>query len=128
MVGGIGSLSGPVAGTFIVYGLSQVLAVLQQYQMVIFGLALAGFALAHVRLEQALADKSWTAAPGEQTGAYQDLPPAVILYIEDNASNLRLVERMLANGETEMLGIEGYPPERSMYESVLRERHNGPTL
>ena len=40
MVGGIGSLSGPVAGTFIVYGLSQVLAVLQQYQMVIFGLAL----------------------------------------------------------------------------------------
>ena len=40
MVGGVGSLSGPVAGTFIVYGLSQVLAVLQQYQMVIFGLAL----------------------------------------------------------------------------------------
>jgi branched-chain amino acid transport system permease protein len=40
MVGGIGSLAGPVAGTFIVYGLSQVLAVLQQYQMVIFGLAL----------------------------------------------------------------------------------------
>ncbi len=40
MVGGIGSLSGPVAGTFIVYGLSQVLAVLQQFQMVIFGLAL----------------------------------------------------------------------------------------
>lgn len=40
MVGGIGSLSGPIAGTFIVYGLSQVLAVLQQYQMVIFGLAL----------------------------------------------------------------------------------------
>jgi branched-chain amino acid transport system permease protein len=40
MVGGIGSLSGPVAGTFIVYGLSQVLAVLHDYQMVIFGLAL----------------------------------------------------------------------------------------
>jgi branched-chain amino acid transport system permease protein len=40
MVGGIGSLTGPIAGTFIVYGLSQLLAVLQQYQMVIFGLAL----------------------------------------------------------------------------------------
>ena len=40
MVGGVGSLSGPVAGTFIVYGLSQMLQVLQQYQMVIFGLAL----------------------------------------------------------------------------------------
>ena len=40
MVGGLGSMSGPIAGTFIVYGLSQVLAVLQQFQMVIFGLAL----------------------------------------------------------------------------------------
>jgi len=40
MVGGVGSLTGPIAGTFIVYGLSQVLAVLQQYQMVIFGVAL----------------------------------------------------------------------------------------
>ncbi len=40
MVGGIGSVAGPVAGTVIVYGLSQVLQVLQQYQMVIFGLAL----------------------------------------------------------------------------------------
>jgi 5'-nucleotidase (lipoprotein e(P4) family) len=45
--------------------------------------ALAGFALAQVRLEQALADKSWTAAPGEQTGNYQDLPPAVILDIDE---------------------------------------------
>lgn len=40
MVGGVGSLSGPVAGTLIVYGLSQALAVVQQFQMVIFGLAL----------------------------------------------------------------------------------------
>lgn len=40
VVGGLGSLSGPVTGTFIVYGLSQMLAVLQQYQMVIFGIAL----------------------------------------------------------------------------------------
>lgn len=40
MVGGIGSVSGPVAGTFIVYGLSQVLGTLQEYQMVIFGPAL----------------------------------------------------------------------------------------
>lgn len=40
MVGGIGSLSGPLTGTFIVYGLSQILQVLQDYQMVIFGLAL----------------------------------------------------------------------------------------
>ena len=41
--------------------------------------ALGAYALAQVRLDQALADKNWTAAPAEQTGAYQDLPPAVVL-------------------------------------------------
>lgn len=40
---------------------------------------LSAFALAQIRLDQALADKNWTAAPAEQTAAYQDLPPAVIL-------------------------------------------------
>lgn len=30
-----------------------------------------------------------------------------------------LIERMLANGDEPLLGIEGYPPERSIYESVL---------
>jgi hypothetical protein len=30
-----------------------------------------------------------------------------------------LIEAMLLNGERPLLGIEGYPPERSMYESVL---------
>jgi branched-chain amino acid transport system permease protein len=40
MVGGLGSIAGPLAGTFIVYGLSQVLQVLQDYQMIIFGAAL----------------------------------------------------------------------------------------
>ena len=42
------------------------------------GHALGTFALAKIRLDQALADTSWTAA-AEQSGAYQDLPPAVIL-------------------------------------------------
>jgi branched-chain amino acid transport system permease protein len=40
MVGGLGSISGPLTGTFIVFGLSQVLQVLQDYQMIIFGAAL----------------------------------------------------------------------------------------
>jgi acid phosphatase len=44
---------------------------------------LAAFALARVRLEQALIDPGWTAAPREQTGAYQSLPPAVILDIDE---------------------------------------------
>lgn len=45
--------------------------------------ALAAFALARIRLDQALADPSWTAAPGEQTGAYQSLPPAVIADLDE---------------------------------------------
>ena len=40
--------------------------------------ALTAFALARIRLDQALADPSWTGVPREQTGAYQSLPPAVI--------------------------------------------------
>jgi 5'-nucleotidase (lipoprotein e(P4) family) len=45
--------------------------------------ALSAFALARLRLDQALADPSWTAAPREQTTAYQSLPPAVILDIDE---------------------------------------------
>lgn len=35
------------------------------------------------------------------------------------AARRNLVERMLTRAEEPLLGIEGYPPERSMYESVL---------
>ena len=41
------------------------------------------FALARIRLDQALADPNWTGAPKEQAGAYQSLPPAVILDIDE---------------------------------------------
>ena len=47
--------------------------------------SLAVFALAKIRLDQALADKSWTGAPVEQTGNYQDLPPALILDLDETA-------------------------------------------
>lgn len=36
------------------------------------------------------------------------------------AARRNLIERMLTHHAEEALGIEGYPPERSMYESVLR--------
>ncbi|MBB3456955.1 acid phosphatase [Rhizobium sp. BK313] len=49
--------------------------------------ALGAYALAHYRLDEALADKSWTAAPAEQTGAFQDLPPAIILDVDDTVLN-----------------------------------------
>jgi acid phosphatase len=45
---------------------------------------LAIYQLAKIRLDEALADKNWTAAT-EQTGAYQDLPPAVILDADETA-------------------------------------------
>jgi len=45
--------------------------------------ALTAFALARIRLDQALTDPSWTGAPREQTGAYQSLPPAVILDVDE---------------------------------------------
>ena len=50
------------------------------------GNALTVFALAKIRLDQALADKSWTAAPGEQKGDFQNLPPAVVLDVDETAA------------------------------------------
>jgi acid phosphatase len=47
------------------------------------GNALGIYALARIRLDQALADKSWTAAPAEQKGDFQNLPPAVILDLDE---------------------------------------------
>ena len=44
---------------------------------------LATFALARVRLDQALADPKWTGAPAEQTGAYESLPPAIIADVDE---------------------------------------------
>jgi len=45
--------------------------------------ALTAFALARIRLDQALADPNWTGAPKEQAGTYQSLPTAVILDIDE---------------------------------------------
>src|SRR5262249_17243700 len=47
------------------------------------GNALTVYALGKIRLDQALADKSWTAAPVEQKGDYQNLPPAVVLDLDE---------------------------------------------
>jgi 5'-nucleotidase (lipoprotein e(P4) family) len=47
------------------------------------GNALSIYALAKIRLDQALADRSWTAAPAEQKGDFSALPPAVILDVDE---------------------------------------------
>jgi acid phosphatase len=45
---------------------------------------MGAYALARIRLDQALADPNWTAlVPKEQSGAYQSLPPAVILDVDE---------------------------------------------
>ncbi len=45
--------------------------------------ALTVYALARLRLDEALADRTWTAAPGEQNGDFQSLPPAVVLDVDE---------------------------------------------
>lgn len=54
--------------------------------------SLTVFSLARLRLDEALADKSWTAAPAEQKGDYQNLPPAVVLDIDETLLDNSLYE------------------------------------
>jgi 5'-nucleotidase (lipoprotein e(P4) family) len=49
------------------------------------GNALSIYALARLRLDQALADKTWTAAPVEQKGEFGNLPPAIVLDLDETA-------------------------------------------
>jgi len=58
--------------------------------------SLSAYALATLRLDQALADKSWTAAPGEQSGNYGALPPAIILDIDETALDTSPFQAWLA--------------------------------
>jgi 5'-nucleotidase (lipoprotein e(P4) family) len=59
------------------------------------------FALAKIRLDQALADKSWTAAPAEQKGDFGNLPPAVVLDIDETLLDNSLYQVwMLKNNQT----------------------------
>ena len=47
------------------------------------GNAWTAYKLAMIRLDQALASKKWTGVPEEQTGSYRNLPPAVILDVDE---------------------------------------------
>jgi 5'-nucleotidase (lipoprotein e(P4) family) len=61
----------------------------------------AVFALAKIRLDQALKDKNWTAAPAEQIGDYQSLSPAVVLDIDETLlDNSGYQAWMVVKGET----------------------------
>src|SRR5262245_44625602 len=63
--------------------------------------SLGAFALARIRIEQALADENWTGAPAEQSGAYQTFPPAVILDLDETLiDNSRFQAWMVLNDKT----------------------------
>jgi 5'-nucleotidase (lipoprotein e(P4) family) len=47
------------------------------------GNAWTAYKLAMIRLDQALANRKWTGVPAEQTGSYRNLPPAVILDVDE---------------------------------------------
>ena len=65
------------------------------------GATLGAYRLATMMLDKALADKSWTALPGQQTGAFQDLPPAVILDLDETVlDNSDYQAWMVANNES----------------------------
>jgi 5'-nucleotidase (lipoprotein e(P4) family) len=63
--------------------------------------SLGAFALAKIRLEQALADENWTGAPAEQKDAYQKFPPAVVLDLDETLiDNSRFQAWMALNDKT----------------------------
>ena len=49
-------------------------------------------ALARIRLDEALADPTRTAAPAEQSGDFKDLPPAVILDVDETLLDTSLYQ------------------------------------
>jgi 5'-nucleotidase (lipoprotein e(P4) family) len=68
------------------------------------GNALTVYALAKLRLDQALADKSWTGAPNEQKGDYQNLPPAVVLDVDETVLDNSPYEVWLIKSNTHFSG------------------------
>jgi 5'-nucleotidase (lipoprotein e(P4) family) len=61
--------------------------------------ALSIFSLARLRLDEALADRNWTAAPAEQKGDFQNLPPAVVLDIDETVLDNSLYEVWLMKSD-----------------------------
>ncbi|NIJ40761.1 acid phosphatase [Parvibaculum indicum] len=61
--------------------------------------ALSAYALARIRLDEALADPAWTAAT-EQTDDYEALPPAVVVDVDETVlDNSAYMAHLIATGE-----------------------------
>lgn len=66
--------------------------------------ALTAYALARIRLDQALADKKWTAAPEEQKGNFAGLPPAIVLDLDETAIDNSAYQAWMATKGTTFSG------------------------
>ncbi len=62
--------------------------------------AVGMYKLAEMMLDRALADKSWTAAPGEQTGDYRNKPPAVMLDVDETVLDNSLYQAWMVYNDT----------------------------
>jgi hypothetical protein len=67
------------------------------------------YALARVRLDEALADTNWTAY--DQTGSYQNLPPAVIIDLDETAIDNSPYEAGLVH-RRRLSGLFSFNPDR----------------
>lgn len=66
--------------------------------------ALGVYALARIRLDEALADRKWTAAPDRQGAGYEKLPPAVIVDADETVLDNSAYQAMLARDYAEFSG------------------------
>ncbi|UYN95559.1 MAG: 5-nucleotide phosphatase [Enhydrobacter sp.] len=65
------------------------------------GNALGIYTLARIQLDRALEDRKWTAAPAEQKGDFANLPPAVILDLDETVlDNSKYQVWMMKNDQT----------------------------
>ncbi len=62
--------------------------------------AIGMYKLARVMLDRGLADRTWTAAPAEQTGGYQDKPPALILDVDETVLDNSLYQAWMVRKDT----------------------------
>jgi acid phosphatase len=93
--------AGPVAAQEVAPNDLLLATLWMQRSMEYRGNSLTVFALAKIRLDEALADKMWTAAPMEQKGDYQNLPPAVVLDVDETILDNSLYEAwMLKTNQT----------------------------
>jgi len=66
--------------------------------------ALGVYALARIRLDEALADRKWTAAPDRQSKGYEKLPPAVIVDADETVLDNSAYQARLARDYAEFSG------------------------